>query len=122
MDKNARPLMQCNPAQLSVLSYANHFTLWHYKTAFHAIECPGYFDNVADILRENDMIIATTNTQDTPQTDFYTVLAYTKEHIVISRMNFNGAEGESISLPYCEQHNGSYKNVSFTEIDSKSLH
>lgn len=75
------------PSQLSVLNYANHFTMWHYKTRHETILCPGYFDPVADILRENDMIIATTNIADVPKTSFYIVLAKAGEHIVVSPMD-----------------------------------
>lgn len=73
-----------NPSQLSVLSYANYFTLWHYKTDHSSILTPHYFDVVADILRENDMIIATTSMGETPQSGFYTVLAKAGGHIVVT--------------------------------------
>lgn len=93
MDINAPLINICNPSQLSVLSYANHFTLWHYKTPCSAIETPHYFDNVADILRENDIIIATTQMHESPRTDLYTILARTKEYVVVTRMNI-GSGGD----------------------------
>jgi hypothetical protein len=97
MDNLNQTISICNPSQLSVLSYANHFTLWHYKTPHQTIEAPHYFDNVADILRENDIIIATTHMHDAPRTDLFTILARTKEHVVVSRMNM-GVGGDDDHL------------------------
>ena len=44
---------------LSVLSYANGFTLWHYKAAdpLHAVEAPGYFGDAGDMLAQGDMMM-----------------------------------------------------------------
>ncbi len=44
---------------LSVLSYANGFTLWHYKAAdpLGAVEAPGYFGDAADMLAQGDMMM-----------------------------------------------------------------
>lgn len=52
--------MACDPHQLSVLSYANGFTLWHYRTNDSQSDIfvkDGYFAPVADMLRVNDAII-----------------------------------------------------------------
>lgn len=84
---NHKALYHVNPSQLSVLNYANHFTLWHYKTPHDSILYPSYFNMVADILRENDIMIATTNMDDTPKTSIYTIIAKAKEHIVISPLD-----------------------------------
>ena len=45
---------------LSVLSYTNGFTQWHYKTEdnVYAIQAPGYFSKAADMLNVNDLIFA----------------------------------------------------------------
>lgn len=45
---------------LSVLTYANGFTLWHYTTAdtSETVEDTGYFNVVYDMFRPGDMIIA----------------------------------------------------------------
>ncbi|MBR9971230.1 hypothetical protein [Magnetospirillum sulfuroxidans] len=45
---------------LSVLAYANGFTLWHYATndTAAAIDTSGYFNPAADMLRSGDIIIA----------------------------------------------------------------
>ncbi|WP_448192711.1 hypothetical protein [Azospirillum sp. sgz301742] len=49
---------------LSVLAYANGFTLWHYTTAdaATAVDTTGYFNGAADMLRVGDMILANTET------------------------------------------------------------
>jgi hypothetical protein len=45
---------------LSVLAYANGFTLWHYMTAdaAAAVDTAGYFNDAADMLRVGDMMLA----------------------------------------------------------------
>ena len=49
---------------LSVIAYANGFTLWHYTTEdkAHSVDMSGYFDDAADMLRVGDMILANTDT------------------------------------------------------------
>ena len=45
---------------LSVLSYANGFTLWHYRTTENnkgTIDTQGYFNLAHEMLRTGDMII-----------------------------------------------------------------
>lgn len=60
-------------SNLSVLAYANNFTLWHYKTADASVTGANYFDVAADMMNIGDLIIATVDTGDTPETDFYIV-------------------------------------------------
>lgn len=57
---------------LSVLAYANNFTLWHYTTTdkYTTLIEDGYFDTAVKVLRTNDLIIANTNTDDGPKTVF----------------------------------------------------
>lgn len=45
---------------LSVLAYANGFTLWHYTTADLAddVDTTGYFNGASDLLRVGDMLLA----------------------------------------------------------------
>ncbi|WP_042696234.1 hypothetical protein [Azospirillum sp. B506] len=45
---------------LSVLAYANGFTLWHYTTHDGAtdVDTAGYFNGAADLLRVGDMLLA----------------------------------------------------------------
>ncbi|WP_298214138.1 hypothetical protein [Acidocella sp.] len=45
---------------LSVLAYANGFTLWHYKAGNDNLTeaaHPGYFADAADLMAEGDMVM-----------------------------------------------------------------
>ena len=45
---------------LSVLAYANGFTLWHYKAAAEtqaAVAVRGFFDGASDMLSDGDMVL-----------------------------------------------------------------
>ncbi len=45
---------------LSVLAYANGFTLWHYKAGNDNLaeaSNPGYFADAADLMAEGDMVM-----------------------------------------------------------------
>lgn len=46
-------------SQLSVLAYANSFTLWHYQHDgdFKDVEAAGFFDMASDMVRKKDKII-----------------------------------------------------------------
>ncbi|NMM45211.1 hypothetical protein HH303_12025 [Rhodospirillaceae bacterium KN72] len=50
---------------LSVIAYANGFTLWHYTTpdAAAVVDTSGYFNAASDMLRIGDMILANTDTE-----------------------------------------------------------
>lgn len=52
--------MAYDASNLSVLAYANGFTMWHYTTSDDAPTCEtiGYFNKARDMLRVGDMIIA----------------------------------------------------------------
>lgn len=60
---------------LSVLAYANGFTLWHYVTADAAasVDAAGYFNAAADMLRVGDIIIANVETAATPKAGLFLV-------------------------------------------------
>ena len=49
---------------LSVLAYANGFTLWHYTTIDDAatVDTSGYFNAASELLRVGDMILANVDT------------------------------------------------------------
>jgi len=50
---------------LSVLAYANGFTLWHYKTPQDTVpdtKTPGYFADAADLMAAGDLVMLTTPT------------------------------------------------------------
>jgi hypothetical protein len=53
-------------SNLSVLAYANNFTLWHYTTIDSAVNTGGYFNNAASMLRVGDFIIVNIDTDGTP--------------------------------------------------------
>ncbi len=67
--------MAYKPNDLSVLAYANNFTLWHYTTKDASVTGEGYFNKAADMLRVNDLIIAASDTDGSPETAFYVVTA-----------------------------------------------
>lgn len=69
--------MAFKPTDLSVLAYANNFTLWHYTTVDAAVTGAGYFNNATDMVRVNDLIIANMSTGGTPSTKFYIVTGNT---------------------------------------------
>lgn len=50
--------MSCKPVNLSVLAYANGFTLWYYITDDTKLELAseGYFDQACDMLRDGDTL------------------------------------------------------------------
>jgi hypothetical protein len=60
---------------LSVLAYANGFTLWHYTTvdAAAVVDTAGYFDAAAEMLRVGDIVIANVDTDGTPAAGLFLV-------------------------------------------------
>jgi len=62
---------------LSVLAYANGFTLWHYTTIDLAadVDTTGYFNGASDMLRVGDIVVANVDTDGTPASGFYLVNA-----------------------------------------------
>jgi outer membrane protein assembly factor BamB len=52
--------MAYDASNLSALTYANGFTLWHYKTpdSAAAVDAAGYFNEAASMLRVGDFIFA----------------------------------------------------------------
>ena len=52
--------MEFTVRNLSVLAYAQGFTLWHYKAPKSALESlgkPGFFDHAADMFTAGDMVM-----------------------------------------------------------------
>lgn len=60
---------------LSVLAYANGFTLWHYASADAAatVAASGYFNAAADMINTGDLVIVTSSTATTPTTGLYRI-------------------------------------------------
>jgi len=62
---------------LSVLAYANGFTLWHYTTPDTAavVDGAGYFNAASEMLRIGDMILANVETGGTMKAGIFLVNA-----------------------------------------------
>ncbi|HBT43263.1 MAG TPA: hypothetical protein DIW51_17750 [Rhodospirillaceae bacterium] len=62
---------------LSVLSYANGFTLWHYTSVDTAavVDSAGYFNDAAHMLRTGDILVANVDTDGTPGAGLFLVSA-----------------------------------------------
>jgi hypothetical protein len=69
--------MAYSARNLSVLSYANGFTLWHYTTVDNntAVTTAGYFNDASDLLRKGDLIIANVDNAGTLTAKIYSVSA-----------------------------------------------
>ncbi|OAN50159.1 hypothetical protein A6A04_01745 [Paramagnetospirillum marisnigri] len=62
---------------LSVLAYANGFTLWHYTTAdvANTMDTEGYFNAASTMLRVGDIIVANVDTAGTMKGGLFLVSA-----------------------------------------------
>jgi len=69
--------MAFNAKDLSVLAYANGFTLWHYTTTDLSteVDTSGYLNAATDIVRVGDMVLANTDTDGTPASGIFLVNA-----------------------------------------------
>ncbi|HEY1097045.1 MAG TPA: hypothetical protein VGF14_07375 [Alphaproteobacteria bacterium] len=78
--------MAYSARNLSVLSYANGFTLWHYTTPdTHATATGGgYFNDAADLLRKGDLILANTSNGGSLVAKIYSVTASTGGAVTIA--------------------------------------
>jgi hypothetical protein len=67
--------MAYDPKNLSVLAYANGFTLWHYTTSDTGTvaDNAGYFNGAAEMVRVGDMILANVDTDGTPGAGIFLV-------------------------------------------------
>ncbi|MCE7887220.1 MAG: hypothetical protein DYH13_06935 [Alphaproteobacteria bacterium PRO2] len=69
--------MAYSASNLSVLAYANNFTLWHYTTTDANVTDSGYFNSAVSMLRKGDFIIVNVDTDGTPANKFYVVTGNT---------------------------------------------
>ena len=78
---------------LSVLAYANGFTLWHYTTADIAanVDTQGYFNGAGDMLRTGDMIMANVDTGGTPAAGIFLVNAAAAGTVDVADLTTVGA-------------------------------
>ncbi len=72
---------------LSVLAYANDFTLWHYKTTSKSIMASNYFNPAANIMNKGDLIIANVNIDGRAATQFYIVADISDDVVTICAYN-----------------------------------
>lgn len=78
---------------LSVLAYANGFTLWHYTTTDLAtdVDSDGYFNSGSDMLRIGDMIFANVDSDGTPLAGIFLITANSGGVVDASDMTQMGA-------------------------------
>lgn len=78
--------MAFDASNLSVLAYANNFTLWHYTSIDNSatITGTGYFNKAVDMLRVNDLMVINIDTDGTPSTKFYIVTGNTGSAVSIT--------------------------------------
>ncbi len=85
--------MAYQPKNLSVVGYANGFTLWHFTTADPAatVDTAGYFDAAADMLRVGDFIFANVDTGGTPGHGIFVVRSNSAGVVDVSDITAVGA-------------------------------
>lgn len=78
---------------LSVLAYANGFTLWHYTTTDIAtdIDTTNYFNTAANMIRVGDMIMANVDTDGTPAAGLFLVNTNSSGVVDVSDLTTFGA-------------------------------
>ena len=78
---------------LSVIAYANGFTLWHYTTPDLAadVDTTGYFDHATEMLRVGDMILANVDTDSDPGAGIFLVNANSGGSVDVADMTSVGA-------------------------------
>jgi hypothetical protein len=78
---------------LSVLAYANGFTLWHYTTADAAtdVDTAGYFNAAANMLRTGDIIVANVDTAAAMQAGLFLVSSNSGTVVDVNDLTRTGA-------------------------------
>jgi len=78
---------------LSVLAYANGFTLWHYTSVDLAadIDTAGYFNDATDMVRVGDMVMANADTDGTSASGIFLVNANSAGVVDVADMTSVGA-------------------------------
>ncbi len=85
--------MAYDPRNLSALSYANGFTLWHYRTEDMPadVDNAGYFNEAAKMLREGDFIFVNAGLGTAPSHGVFIVLANSGGVVDVSNLTSFGA-------------------------------
>jgi hypothetical protein len=80
--------MAYDASNLSALTYANGFTLWHYKTPDTAadVDTTGYFNEAASMLRVGDFIFANADVDGTMQSGVFIVASNSAGIIDVANM------------------------------------
>ena len=78
---------------LSVLSYANGFTLWHYRTTDLAAEVDnaGYFNPASRMVRTGDFILLNAGIESTPTHGVVVVVANASGAVDVTNVTTYGA-------------------------------
>lgn len=76
--------MSYNLNNLSVLTYANGFTLWHYTTTDANVTDSGYFNSAADLVKVGDFVIVNIDTDGTPSNKIYVVTGNTGSAVSVT--------------------------------------
>ncbi|QNT69649.1 hypothetical protein [Defluviicoccus vanus] len=86
--------MAYNPHNLSVLGYANGFTLWHYCTTDTAdqVDSTGYFSQAVEMLRVGDMMMANCDTDGTPAAGIFLVARSSAGVVDVANLTRVGAD------------------------------
>ncbi len=76
---------------LSVLAYANGFTLWHYTSgdAASTITASQYFNKANDIIRSGDMVLLNANINSSSRSSH--ILILTKNKNAVTSTKFSGS-------------------------------
>jgi hypothetical protein len=85
--------MAFKSSDLSVLAYANGFTLWHYTTVDLAteVDTAGYFNTACDMLRVGDMIMSNIDTDGSPQAGILLVASNSGGTVDVANLTQVGA-------------------------------
>lgn len=80
--------MEVKLTDLSVLAYANNFTLWHYKTpeTEDVALSRGYFNKASDMVRAGDLIILQTSVEKVFKTQQAVVRSTDSGLVILERM------------------------------------
>jgi hypothetical protein len=85
--------MAYDASNLSALTYANGFTLWHYKTPDLAadVDTAGYFNEAASMLRVGDFIFANADTDGDVESGVFIVASNAGGVVNVANMTEFGA-------------------------------
>ena len=88
--------MAYDASNLSALTYANGFTLWHYKTPDLAtdVDTTGYFNEAASMLRAGDFVFANTSIGGTVQSGVFIVASNSGGVVDVTNITFLGVPND----------------------------